>query len=244
MFNSIIEIIASIIALFTAFIAIKDFLQEKRKVKTQEAAIEEKIKIREEKATSKVSLIDFIKVELNVATERERLTMILAQSRSNRLYFIGIILMILSVFAPIASIFIYVTMNPLEPIEQLKALGLAPTNISNLPQKDWHILISGISFGLLFLAAARGIFRQEEQQRSTYFKLGRRITFYENIVSALRINNQLYKENEGPENTKLIEKIIDKLVEIPLWDIEKLESEKADSTEGINLKEIVEAIKK
>ncbi len=216
---------------------------EHKDVKAQKANLQERIKIREGKLTANTSLVDFIQAELMVVTERERLAMILAQSRSNRLYGIGIALMILSIFAPIASTGIYISMDPLETLARLKQHGIALTNLSSPPQRDWHILISGISFGFLFLAASRGILRQEEQQRATFFDVGRRIAHYENIVSALRISDKLQHEEKTSENNKLLEKVIDKLLEAPMKYSEYKGSDKESTSEKTTVDKLLEIMK-
>jgi hypothetical protein len=73
--------------------------------------------------------------------------------------------MIMSVFAPLLSVTLYLNGQP----------------------RDWHLLAFGVAVGLLFLAAARGLARQEIHQRDTYFHLSLRVFQYERYVSALRI---------------------------------------------------------
>lgn len=187
-------------------------------IRSQEEVLEQKQRIREarEKAVLNTPLVELIEASLNVLTERARLTMLLAQNRANKLFIIGVILMIVSVFAPVVSTFLYLNSNPLEFIEKVPSIEGRTFEVPI--QRDWRILVSGISFGFLFLAAARGILKQEAQQRETYFKLDNRITYYENTITALKIDYYLQKKNLVQDNIKVAERILEQLLEPIIWD--------------------------
>jgi hypothetical protein len=142
-------------------------------------------------------IVKYVDKILNLVIERDKLTMIKARGRSNYLFFIGTFLMILSVFAPVVTIGIYMTTEPIsyETIEVLKniksQLGVVPSIKDIINQRDWRILLSGISFGFLFLAAARALLRQENRQITTYINLNRRISLFENTASALKIAERI-----------------------------------------------------
>lgn len=221
-------------------------------VRQQEKVLETKIQELEKRAEEKASIADFIQAELNVISERERLTMIKSQSRAGKLFIIGTILMIISVFMPIVSTIIYVNIDPIskETIKSLiiikKEIGTTPLNKSISVQRDWRILVSGLSFGFLFLAAARGILRQEAQQRNTYFRFANRIAYYENIGGVLRIN-KILQENEirdsiNQETKTIIERIINLLMEKPSDEKMITYSERSDGIEEIPFVEKVEPI--
>ena len=193
-------------------------------------------------------MVEFVEAVLKVASLREEVAMSIAQGRSARLFIIGSFLMVLSVFAPFGSAIIYWQMEPInkEVILHLKQLkdetGVVPGKESVSFKKDWRILFSGLSFGFLFLAAARGILKQEARQSSTYFKTAERVTYYENLARALLINDRLHPEAAGKaERDKLIKRIIERLFASPH---DKQEDTDADSEigEGTQLKEVIDAV--
>lgn len=211
-------LISLIILILGGLLARSYFVNARVVIRSQEEVLERKQKIREarEKAITDTPLVELMEASINVLTERARLTMLLAQNRANKLFVIGVILMVVSVFAPVASTLIYLNSNPLEPIE--KVPGIEERAFELPIQRDWRILVSGISFGFLFLAAARGILKQEAQQRETYFKLDNRITYYENTITALKIDYYLQKKNLVQDNIKIAERILEQLLEPIIWD--------------------------
>lgn len=174
---------------------IETFLQSKKIEVAEKGFAEEREK--------KESIVKYIDKVLNLVIERDKLTMIKARGRSNYLFFIGTFLMILSVFAPILTIGIYITTEPLSVdmlnlLKEIKSqLGVTPQIKDIISQKDWRILLSGISFGFLFLASARSLLRQESRQIATYINLNRRISLFENTASALKIAEKIALDGEG-----------------------------------------------
>lgn len=146
------------------------------------------------------SFIDFFARELRATVERERLAMIRAESSSRVLAALGTWLMVLSVFAPLASAALYASLPPISPetvqtLIQLKTqLGFTPGAEAISTARDWHILLAGLSLGFLFVAAARGVLRQEAQQRAVFFRVVRRVSYFENLVTALRVRQRLHEE--------------------------------------------------
>ena len=218
----------------------------KRKIKVQT----DKILKHEEllKKTKAANIVEFVESELKVASEREKLAMLIAQVRSGRLFVIGSFLMVLSVFAPFGSAAIYWQTNPLNDeivmrLEQLKKKAdISPPSDSISLKKDWRILFSGLSFGFLFLAAARGILKQEARQSSTYFETSERVTYYENLGRALRINDRLRSEAQPPENEKFVRRIIEKLFEAPVQKKDDSHAKDSELSEGLPFKEPIEAV--
>jgi len=133
----------------------------KHKIKEQTDKILKQEKVLKESTTT--NIVEFVEAELKVASEREKLAMLIAQVRSGKLFVIGSFLMVLSVFAPFGSAIMYWQTDPLNDevvmhLAQLKdKTGIVPGNELISLKKDWRILFSGLSFGFLFLAAARGI---------------------------------------------------------------------------------------
>ena len=194
-------------------------------------------------------IVEFVEAVLKVASLREEVAMSIAQGRSGRLFIIGSFLMVLSVFAPFGSAVLYWQMEPLneEIVMQLEHLknktGVVPGKDSVSFKKDWRILFSGLSFGFLFLAAARGILRQDARQSSTYFKTAERVTYYENLARALLINERLHPGEAGKsERNKLIERIIEKLFASPQQKPEEKAAEDSVIGDGAQIKEVVDAV--
>jgi hypothetical protein len=218
----------------------------KRKIKEQTDKIFKQEEVLKEKTTA--NIVEFVEAELKVASEREKLAMLIAQVRSGRLFVIGSFLMVLSVFAPFGSAAIYWQTDPLNDevvmrLEQLKKKAdITPASESISLKKDWRILFSGLSFGFLFLAAARGILKQEARQSSTYFVTSERVTHYENLGRALRINDRLKSEAQPSENDKVVRRIIEKLFESPEQKKDESQTKDSELAEGLPFKEPIEAI--
>ena len=222
----LVAVATSLVAALMAT-AIKQFFATIRQSHKIEAAEKDFNKELEKKEP----IVKYIDKILNLVIERDKLTMIKAKGRSNYLFFIGTLLMILSVFAPIVTIGIYMTTEPISEntltvLKHIKSeLGVMPPIQNIINQKDWRILLSGISFGFLFLAAARSLLRQESRQISTYINLNRRISLFENTASALKITEKIALDGDGdlssdslPEELKmnyLIVKIINILLPTP-----------------------------
>jgi hypothetical protein len=193
-------------------------------------------------------MVKFVEAVLKVASLREEVAMSIAHGRSGKLFIIGSFLMVLSVFAPFGSAIIYWQMEPLNDevvlqLEQLKnKTGIVPGQESVSFKKDWRILFSGLSFGFLFLAAARGILRQEARQSSTYFKTAERVTYYENLARALLINDRLHQDEDGKsKNDVLIDTIIAKLLASPQHTQEEEAARDSDTGVGGQVREYLDA---
>ena len=195
-------------------------------------------------------MVEFVEAVLKVASLREEVAMSIAQGRSARLFIIGSFLMVLSVFAPFGSAVIYWQMEPLNDevvthlVELKNKTGMVPGKESVSFKKDWRILFSGLSFGFLFLAAARGILKQEARQSSTYFKTAERVTYYENLARALLINDRLHPDEAGKaERNRLIMRIIERLFASPQLNQEDTTAANdSEIGDGTQLKEVVEAV--
>jgi hypothetical protein len=193
-------------------------------------------------------MVEFVEAVLKVASLREEVAMTIAEGRSGKLFIIGSFLMVLSVFAPFGSAIIYWQTDPLNDevvmhLAQLKdKTGIVPANESISFKKDWRILFSGLSFGFLFLAAARGILRQEARQSSTYVKNAERVSYYENLARALLINERLQGEDGQSQNEELVGRIIEKLFASPEETQEEKTSKDSDVTESVPFMEQAETL--
>lgn len=141
--------------------------------------------------TPTTSFTDFLHAELRVVTEKARLNMTTAEQRADRLYRIGTAFMVASVIAPLVAGLVYVALNPFSEANLgsfVRLAGRLPSSaLTGSLERDWRILIAGISFGFLFLAAARGIMNHHVRQTATYFDLAKDVAHFENLASALRI---------------------------------------------------------
>lgn len=160
-----------------------------QQVESQQTRVEEV----EQQAEAEADFPTAFKAQLRLVAERARLLMVKAEARANMLYGVGTTLTVISVFAPVASIAVYVGLDPLPQsvLEALQSLrgenGELPTGISVSVAKDWRVLLSGISFGFLFLAAAAALFTQHRRQMETFFILAKDVDYFNAVVTAVEI---------------------------------------------------------
>jgi hypothetical protein len=97
--------------------------------------------------------------------------------------------MLSSVLVPFVLVYLYMTLPP-----------VAPSITAAAPQRDWHLLLAGVSFGLLFIAAARGILLAEGRQREVYAREVRETAYYGDLRRALGMAQRLdKKKNDATE---------------------------------------------
>lgn len=137
----------------------------------------------EAKAEKEETLVDYVEAQLIAAAARQEVTVRSSEARANRLSSIGIILMISSVLVPFALVYLYMSLPTLAPSVDVPL------------QRDWHLLVAGVSFGLLFIAAARGILLAEGRQREVYAREVRETAFYGDLRRALGMAQRLDKED-------------------------------------------------
>lgn len=201
-----------VLAMLVTFMALGK-LQELITLRGQQT----KIKELERAPKADLGLLTFIEQQLNLTIERERLTMLAAHTRAQRLASVGTIVLLLSLLAPLISTLTYVNTVPTaDEIRTAQAVTkdakMTPDQLSKVLGPDWRVLLSGLSFGLLLLAAARGIMKQEQQQREMYFRVAQRVTSFENMVSALRISDRLEKEGQSWQLPSTLELIVARLL--------------------------------
>lgn len=127
------------------------------------------------------TLVDYIEAQLKAAGARQEVSVVKAERRANRLAATGFYLMLSSVFVPFVLVYLYITLPP-------TAQG---------DTRDWHLLLAGVSFGLLFIAAARGILMAEGRQREVYARELRETAYYGDLRRALGIAQRIDREREA-----------------------------------------------
>jgi hypothetical protein len=207
---------------------------EAKKVTAQE----DKVKNLEAAPHGDLTLPGFVQAELAVAIERERVSMLLAQSRSARLFTLGTVFIVLSLLAPLVAIMAYVATDPVESLQKALASGIKVANAENALQRDWHILLSGVSFGFLFLAAAAGLLRQARHHTTTYFRLRRRVTHFEAMISALKISERIGVEADITPVGTAVRRVVDQLMHTAPSET----ADEPDSVDGKDASHTVEAL--
>ena len=90
-----------------------------------------------------------------------------------------------SVLCPVASAWIYLEVEPfsnqqLASIAVYKWLFGNSADLQSLPaSQDWHILLAGVSFGFLCLAAANGLLKQRANELVLVSRMSTRISYFE-----------------------------------------------------------------
>jgi hypothetical protein len=138
--------------------------------------------------------VQFVDALLEAASERQRLALLRSERRASNLFRIGTVLMTLSVFVPFLLVAIYYQLDPASEFLRLQKLGVLPSPAADFARRDWHLLVAGVSFGLLFLAAARGILNAEASQREMYFREMRVANYYGDLGRALKIAARVDRE--------------------------------------------------
>jgi hypothetical protein len=169
--------------------------QLRERLKTQGDAIEST------QATT-AGLLDSAVPILENASDQQRLLLVKSEARLQRLYSLGTVLLVLSVLVPFVLVTIYLSTNTLDALAQLIKAGVDPKTASEVARRDWHLLVAGVSFGLLFLASARAIVAAEARHRETYFALSRRVNYYADMSSALRLADRLDSDSKADGATR------------------------------------------
>lgn len=203
----------------------------------RESAIEEKeaqIVRFETTPPAKEDLLQTLRRHIKIAVSREEVSMLRAEARANNLFGIGRAFLIASILGPVAAALLYWWVDPVTPetVAQLKDLhqALGPDAFKGVTlsaNRDWRILLAGVSFGLLFLAAARGLLNQQAKEAATYFKLEEKINVLERLDSVLSIRAAHPGLEANPS-----EKALAELVFSGLLDREVTADEKNDSGKG------------
>lgn len=204
----------------------------------------------EHRAKEEETIVGFTEALLRAAAERGQLSVITAERRAGKLFRVGTLLMTVSVVVPFILVAVYLQTNPNEIVNNLKSLGVSPTDAAKVAQRDWHLLLAGVSFGLLFLAAAKGILAAESKQLEIYSSEVGKTTYYGDLARALRIAERLDSERKDNKNSitdEVIRKVIVKLLERGQLGENIVLSENAQSGSPIDhelLKIVSEALRK
>lgn len=189
-------------------------------------------------ATATGPLWSFVDAQLEAAAARQNVAVATAQGRASRMFWLGVILILFSVLVPFVLVWLYATIEPV------------PVKAGEAPQRDWHLLVAGVSFGLLFIAAARGILAAEGRQREVYAREVRETAYYGDLRRAVRMAHRLdYREEDEraePETEQAVRKIVALMLESGRR--EHVASASADAqqpaAEGELLKGITDVFKK
>lgn len=199
------------------------------------ASTRREAEVLEAKAESEETLVEYVEGQLLAAAKRQDAAVQRAESRGDRLSSIGSFLMIASVFAPLIFVILYVQ------------LGRATTDGAS-PQRDWHLLLAGVSFGLLFIAAARGILVAEARQRDVYAREVRETAYYGDLRRALGMAQRIDREDKDekqPATREVVRKIMALMLERGGREpVATAASEPAPTGEHEFLKIVTESIKK
>ena len=160
--------------------------------------------------------MNFFNKQINVIIERTRLLIIKIENRMNYLFRIGVLLTLISITVPFTTIAIFVISD--ESVnESINKLNSPETEINPIiVQKDWKIMIPGISYGFLLLAAAGTVFSQYSRQMKTYTSLSKDLDYYSNIYHIIKILKYSEKKDH-PESVRLVlGKFIDQIITRPV----------------------------
>ena len=154
--------LVTVLSTYAAFVTLGSITRERTQALRLESA---------EAATASVAGFDeFLPSQLSVVAERARLVMVQAQNRAGSLYFFGILVAIIAVLVPVVAVYVYVggTSMSAGDLESLSVLrfpdGQLPDGVTISIGRDWRVLLSGVSFGALFLATAGALFTQHRRQ--------------------------------------------------------------------------------
>ena len=212
-----------------------DFRRAENKIDTQQDRIRE-VETRVEQETE---FPEFFQGQINLVAERARLVMVTAEGRANMLYGVGTLLTVLSVLVPFVAVAIYFASDPLseQTVTTLQSLkkesGDFPDGISIDIQRDWRILLSGISFGFLFIAAAGAIFSQHRRQTQTYLELAKDVDYYDGVASAVEVQNRADHAQLSEGMKSLQQRVITQLLKRETSAEKKETENKSESLETI-----------
>jgi hypothetical protein len=149
--------------------------------------------------------------EVNLLAERMRTVLSKVDSQTARIYKVGVGLAILSAFAPLLSIAVYVY-APAVSEEDVKRVtnkdGSIPTNVDIVLEKDWRILLWGGSLGASFLAGATFILSIHRKQYSQSIAVANHVNRLDAIATIVRLRQSADRSGITPEMEKLFEDTI------------------------------------
>lgn len=187
-------------------------------------AVEQKEKeiaeVQQEISEKDLTVLELLDRAIRLAINREEASMLRAEGRADMLFRIGLFFMIASVLAPLLSAFVYWSIEPLSAatVENLKnlrtSLGSLPAGMTIPVQRDWRVLLGGISFGFLFLAAAAGLMKQQGRQTDIYFRTGERVKFFERLASVVGLHAAAARKPSDGLHRELVTLVTEKLIAV------------------------------
>ena len=108
-----------------------------------------------------------------------------------------------------------------------KEAGELPKEMATPIGRDWHLLLAGVTFGFLCLAAARGILSQQSNEMKTYFKLGQMARYFDRLNSVVEI---LLKQDS--KTTQLEKDVVQLVANKLLYDFSDKDSEESDRSDS------------
>lgn len=124
---------------------------------------------------------------------REERVLRLSESRSSWLFYMGVMFIALSVTGPAAGTYLYVTLPalPEQTVESLVKIhgqpgnSAAPLNVT--AQRDWRLILGGISMGFLFLGTATTILRQKTKEVLIADRAAAKASYYARVQGLLTL---------------------------------------------------------
>lgn len=159
------------------------------------------------------SRVDTLYQELKNSIERERVILLRTDARANKLFLLGTTFLVLSILGPILAGILYWQIEPLpsrtlEQFTELRKILGDNVNLDTPVQRDWRILVAGLSFGFLFLAAASGLLKQQARESRAYFRIGERINHYHRLASIVRVR-LCPADADEPQNLEDVVKLVE-----------------------------------
>jgi hypothetical protein len=207
-----IDLFAANTAGLAALIAVIHHALQREEVETVRKEAQEL----EGKALLQVSLVGYTVALLDAAAKRQRESVLRSERRASGLFWVSTLLMMASVVVPFALVNMYLQGDPTETVKGLVAVGIPVAEAAKAAQRDWHLLLAGVSFGLLFIAAARGILVAEGRQRDVYAREVRETAYYGDLVRALNIAQRVdsgFRDGKNTVTHDVIRKILQMLLE-------------------------------
>jgi hypothetical protein len=152
----------------------------------------------ESESDEESTIAELLRGAIQKATDYESLTMAQAEARSRILFRFGAPMLVLALFAPVASYLLYTTTDNVTALARtLDDLGIEKSTvltsevIQTIGPRDWRILAAGFSYGALFLASAGALLKLESRHRSLALRLASRVGHYKRLRESFNIIRQL-----------------------------------------------------
>ncbi|MEE8586885.1 MAG: hypothetical protein V3T83_18750, partial [Acidobacteriota bacterium] len=186
--------------------------------------------IRAEEPSSNKSCEKYARDQLEAITNEEKLLAYAATKNARVLNRIGVAFISASILAPIASVWLYATEGN-------------PGGTSSNLEKDWHILLAGLSFGFLILAAGRGLLRQASVQQEAYYRARRRESYFAGLASAIKIVQKTAELDMGEIGHRNILMVINRVIDVLFTPPEEPEKKQASDSVDFPTKEQLKTIR-